>query len=82
MRTLQTRDGTRFHYNSDFSGDVVVDVDGAEFRVPGEALLELVARAYVTPARINLLEKIGADSDEAIAKLRTANVPALLLNTI
>lgn len=82
MRTLQASDGTRFHYNSDFSGEVIVETGGAEFRVPGDALLELVARAYVAPARISLLEDLGADSDAAIAKLRAADVPALLLNTI
>jgi len=82
MHTLQASDGTRFHYNSDFSGDVIVEVAGSEWRVPGDALLELVARAYVVPARISLLEDLGADSDAAIAKLRMADVSALLLNTI
>jgi hypothetical protein len=82
MHTLETSDGTRFHYSSDFSGDVIVEGNGMESRVPGDALLEFVARAYVAAARISLLEKMGADSDDAVAKLRTADVQALLLNTI
>lgn len=82
MRTFQAEDGTLFHYNADFSGDVIVATGGAEFRVHGDSLLELVARAFVAPARIRLLEDLGADSEAAIAKLRSADVPALLLNTI
>ena len=55
---------TRFHYNSDLSGDVYVVNQGArgkeDAQIPGEALLAFAAH-YVRGRRISALEDAGDD---------------------
>lgn len=45
-----------FHYNSDFSGDVIVVVEGKEMKVPAHALLAFVGYCHVATKRINVIE--------------------------
>jgi hypothetical protein len=46
MHTYQGERAT-FNYNPDFSGDVIVTVDGQELRIPAEDVLQFVAFCYV-----------------------------------
>lgn len=49
-----------FHYDSDFSGNIViVNSAGESFVITGEALLEFVAYCYVRRTKINALEDMG-----------------------
>lgn len=49
----------RFHYDGDFSGDVICvnKATSKETIIPAEDLLELVAVAYVLPNKIEVLEQ-------------------------
>ena len=44
MHTLVTKDGTRFHYNSDFSGSLIIGTgqEGESVEIPMEALREVL----------------------------------------
>ena len=56
MHTYSAADGTRFHYNSDLSGEIIVAVYGyAEVRIPSHDLLAFVAE-WIRMQRISLLE--------------------------
>lgn len=57
MHTFVGARGTMFHFNGDFSGDVLIDGKP----VPVIDLIALVARHYVIPRRISALED-GADN--------------------
>jgi hypothetical protein len=60
MHTCTGSQGTKFHYNSDFSGDViVVDKDGHEFYIPGKDILEFVAYGYVLKEKMHQIETMG-----------------------
>lgn len=59
MHTLNAPKGTRFHYNSDLSGNVIVMTPEGEFHVPGDDLLAFVAD-YVREERIARLEQASA----------------------
>lgn len=51
------------HFNSDFSGDVILRKDfGEEISIPGQFLLELVAYGFVLPNKIAALEDMDAHS--------------------
>jgi len=82
MRTYIAKDGTAFHYSSDFSGDVIVGAASGDVRISGDVLLEFVAKAFCLPAKISLLEQIGADSEARITDLNQAEPQALLLGTV
>ena len=57
MHSYTGSQGTKFHYNPDFSGDVVVvDKDGHEFCIPGKDILEFVAYGYVLGEKISQIE--------------------------
>ena len=82
MHTVQADDGTLFHYSSDFSWDVIVEGSFGEVRLNGDAILAFVAKSYCLPAKIDLLEEIGADSEALLCELRQAEPQALLLGTV
>lgn len=82
MRSFEAPDGTRFHYNSDFSGDVLIERETGDVRLNGDALLTFIAKAYCLPAKISLLEDLGADSAARIEELTQAEPAALLLGTV
>lgn len=48
---------TIFHYNSDFSGYVVVTKNKKQFQIPGQDILEFVAYCYVQPEKIKKTEE-------------------------
>ena len=50
---------TTFHYNSDFSGEVVAinKLTGKESRLHGEDILRFVALCYVAQRKIEQIEK-------------------------
>ena len=62
---ISGREGTAFHYNADFSGDVTILVpfDANEFkgevRVPAEHLLRFVADAYIHTKQRERLEEVN-----------------------
>lgn len=64
MHTLETQ-FTRFHYNSDLSGDVLIQrlspigekFEQVEFSVNGQCLLDLVAE-YIRSQRIAKIEEM------------------------
>lgn len=82
MRSFEAPDGTRFHYNSDFSGDVIIERESGDARISGDALLAFVAKAFCLPAKISLLEDIGADSKARIDELSQAEPQALLMGIV
>jgi len=49
---------TYFHYNGDFSGNVIINSDNKELEIPAEAILELVAYCYVLGRKIENLENM------------------------
>ncbi len=60
MYLLETKNGVKFWYNSDFAGEVIIKPDpddDHEFRVSGKAILEFVAE-YVRDKRQSELEDI------------------------
>ncbi len=58
MHSAESKNGTVFHFNSDFSGDIEILPLGVDvgFHIPAEDLLELVAYHYVLPCEIEALE--------------------------
>lgn len=48
-----------FHYNGDFSGDIIINSDNKELEIPAEAILELVAYCYVLGKKIERLENMN-----------------------
>ena len=48
-----------FHHNGDFSGDVIINSDGKETKIPAKAILELVAYCYVLSKKIGKLENMS-----------------------
>lgn len=47
-----------FHYNGDFSGDVVINSDNKELEIPAKAILEFIAYSYVLGKKIENLEEM------------------------
>jgi len=50
MHTFEGEKGTKFHYNSDFSGDVIIvppPTDEEGVNVPGTDILEFVGYCFV-----------------------------------
>lgn len=82
MRTFEAPDGTRFHYNSDFSGDVLIEREAGDVLLNGDALLAFIAKAYCLPAKIRVLEDLSADSAARIEELTQAEPATLLLGTV
>lgn len=58
MHSYISKDKTvTFHYNADFSGNVIMFKSGGEsIEVSGESLLQFVAYCYVIPKRISIIE--------------------------
>lgn len=56
----ESHERTVFNYNSDLSGDVEIDCDGATIHVPGEALFAFIAE-YVRRERIAAIENASDD---------------------
>lgn len=57
MRSCTTEDGTTFHHNGDYSGDIIIQRPGfGEITVPFKGILQLVAN-YIRQERISQLEQ-------------------------
>lgn len=64
MHSYESENGTIFHHNSDFSGDVTIIVavdspDRKEIHVSGNDILEFVAFHYIARERIARLEQMS-----------------------
>lgn len=59
MHSYQGKQGTIFHHNSDFSGNVIITHEGKEIEIPGSDILELVAYEYILPQKISAVEQAG-----------------------
>ena len=57
MHSYKGKQGTTFHYNSDFGGGVIIVRDGLETIIPATDILEFVACGYVLQHRIASLEQ-------------------------
>lgn len=49
--------GVRIIHNQDLSGDVEIKKDGIAIIIPGQELIDLVAKEYVVPEKIRRLEQ-------------------------
>ncbi|MBI2108676.1 MAG: hypothetical protein HYT93_00645 [Parcubacteria group bacterium] len=62
---MHTRDTSRFtfHFNSDFSGNIVCinKETGAEMQIPAEEILQLVAYHYLAAKKIEKLEQASIE---------------------
>ena len=57
MYNYKGSEGTNFHHNSDFSGEIIIITkDGQQFEIPGKDILEFVAYNYVRPTKISKIE--------------------------
>jgi hypothetical protein len=62
MHSYRAKDGSAFHFNSDFSGDIIVYAPNGEMvEIPAQDILDFVAQEYVLPARIRELEQTKTD---------------------
>jgi hypothetical protein len=64
MHSFGANKGTIFHFNSDFSGNVIIRdnvEEGKEIEIPGEDILEFVAYCYVQNKKIGKLENATVD---------------------
>lgn len=72
-------DGTVFHFNSDLSGEVVVDLKKAEFhqdgdkhwvevKIPAADLIDFIMEMYVKVKAIELIEQ--ADLRQLLEKIK------------
>ena len=53
MHTHKTERGVVFNYNSDFSGEIrIINKDGKEIWIDGQAILEFVAYSYIRPQKL------------------------------
>jgi len=69
MHTFRGNKGATFNYNSDFSGEVVInDVNGNDVKVEGSDILEFVALCYVQGKKIERLEQ--ADYEELLTGVK------------
>jgi hypothetical protein len=60
MHSYEAPDGTKFHHNSDFSGNAIVVLkSGDKMEVPCQAILAFVADQYVRPEKIDEVEQMG-----------------------
>jgi len=61
MHTYIAARNTIFHYNSDFSGDILVHVDGYEepYQIPAQALLEFVFETFVKNTLVGRIEEMS-----------------------
>lgn len=61
MHSFTTKNGTRFHHNGDYSGDVIIDARGfSDITLPCVDLLEFTAN-YVRQKRISQLENASLE---------------------
>lgn len=59
MHSHTSSNGTIFHCNSDFSGEVIIitpEPDRQEIKINGEDILEFVAYQYISSKRISEIE--------------------------
>ena len=57
MTHYKGTNGTHFHHNTDFSGNIlIIDKNGKEFEIPGHDILELIAYNYIMNNRISNIE--------------------------
>ncbi len=69
MHTFRGNGGTTFNYNSDFSGEVIInDINGNDVKVEGSDILEFVALCYVQGKKIERLEQ--ADYEELLTGVK------------
>ncbi len=61
MHSYEATNGTVFHYNADFSGDITIYASGNRtdsYEISGEDILEFVAYQYVASERITMIEQM------------------------
>jgi len=59
MNTFKGIGGSTFFFNSDFSGEVIIeDDDSGRVTIEGKAILEFVALCYVQSKKIEQLEQM------------------------
>ncbi len=57
MHTFRGKKGSIFNYNSDFSGNIIIqDVNDCEVKVDGTDILEFVAFCYIQNKKIQKIE--------------------------
>ena len=58
MHTYISKKGTTFHFNSDYTGEVIIvkDEDTKEIKIPCEDILEFVAE-HIRDIKIRLIEQ-------------------------
>ena len=66
MHTFMGKEGTRFHYNQDLSGDVIILKGEEELNIPASDLLEFVSNhianlqiAQIEKNRMNIYSQVG-----------------------
>lgn len=63
MHSYTSENGTTFHHNSDFSGDVLVVIENGKMHkgvgvgIDGQDLLEFVAYQYIARQRVAQIEE-------------------------
>lgn len=62
MHTYAAAHDTVFHYNSDFSGEVILQRQGTTLQIPATDLLDFVAYCYVMQQRIAHIEQMDRDA--------------------
>lgn len=76
MHTFETKRGTVFNFNADFSGSVRIKNENGSLEVSGEDLVDLIAFYYVQPKLISRIESVEeADEIFRIASAKTGFVP-------
>ncbi|MCX6131962.1 MAG: hypothetical protein NTX25_23265 [Proteobacteria bacterium] len=79
MHTFTGPGGSIFNFNTDFSGDLYVSTkNGSEIAIPGEDILELVAKRFVLKQRIAMLEDSGEDTPDRVQTLKNMTAEELL----
>lgn len=69
MHTFKGNEGATFNYNSDFSGEVIInDINGNDVKVEGSDILEFIALCYVQGKKIERLEQ--ADYEELLTGVK------------
>jgi len=62
MHTFKGDKGNVFIYNSDFSGEVIVqDIAGNEVKIDGSDILDFVAYCFVLGGKIEKLDDLAID---------------------
>lgn len=58
MSQYEADNGTKFSFNDDFFGSIIISIPGTTVKVPAQDILDLVAYHYVRPRCIAKLEQM------------------------